>query len=72
MGRWDAPSDLDYLDEPWERHERCATVDCVGIVSRGSPFIYCVKCLMDARDAERLRQQREQVKAGLVKKTEVA
>lgn len=70
MSRWTAPSDLDYEAEydSRERHEQCATAGCDGIVSIGSPFIYCVRCLAEATLAERRRQ----AKALNPKKSEVA
>lgn len=58
MSRYSAPFDLDYNDQPWDRLERCAEPGCSGLVSQGSPFIYCVSCLAKAADSFRTSEDR--------------
>lgn len=58
MSRWDAVSDLDYYDEPWDRPEPCATTGCDNACDIPASSAWCKDC----RDREQLRRASENEK----------
>jgi len=44
MSRYDAASDYDYLDEPWNRPEPCATPRCEHTCDIPSLSAFCYYC----------------------------
>ena len=69
MGKWDAPSDLDYYDEPWAASTPCKTPDCSGVVSSPQWNDYCPECHQRQLDNDaRYRQSLARVEAALAAK----
>jgi len=61
VSRYDAPSDYDYLDEPWHRPEPCATKGCENSCDIPSMSAFCFECRtadLIARANEKAAQQK--------------